>query len=491
MSGTYSNANPDVQGRQPELSKPLIADLIPKPFIPWAPRPRTNPAGALMQLYLLARNPIETWSKAHYQQPVLSGPSLIGHVVVVNEPAAIRRVFIDNCANYEKDPLQLRVLRTGSKAGAGDGLLVAGGESWKRTRRTLAPLFTPRRVAAFAPLMQMKAQARIEAWMRRRPGSIIEIDREMGRVAYDVLSATLFSDALADGSAGFTRADFEREMSQLLDSIGRIDPLDVLGAPDWMPRLHRRAARNSRDWFEGAVTRLVATRSAQMQAYPARTPDDLLTALLAASDPETGAGLSEGDVAANLFTFIAAGHETTARALAWTLHLLARAPYWQERARAEALAASDDPSQWADNLPVIRAVLDESMRLFPPVPHMSRMALEADQLAGTSVPAGAIVIVAPWLLHRHELLWDKPSAFMPERFLPGARESIERFAYLPFGAGPRVCIGATFAMQEAMIVLTSVLRSVRLAPAHAHEPRPLLRITLRPDERIPLIVHPI
>ncbi len=327
--------------------------------------------------------------------------------------------------------------------------------------------------------------------MRRRPGSIVEIDREMGRVAYDVLSATLFSDALADGRAGFTHSDFEREMMRLLDSIGRIDPLDVLGAPDWMPRLHRRAARGSRDWFEGAVAQLVATRSAQMKADPARTPDDLLTALLAASDPETGTGLSQGEVAANLFTFIAAGHETTARALTWTLHLLARAPYWQERARAEALAASDDPSEWADTLPTIRAVLDESMRLFPPVPHMSRMALEADELAGTSVPKGAVVIVAPWLLHRHKKLWDKPSAFMPQRFLPGAREHIERFAFLPFGAGPRVCIGATFAMQEAMIVLVSVLRSVRLSPAHAHEPRPLLRITLRPDERIPLIIHPI
>jgi cytochrome P450 len=177
--------------------------------------------------------------------------------------------------------------------------------------------------------------------------------------------------------------------------------------------------------------------------------------------------------------------------LTWTLHLLAREPCWQERARAEAVAAPDDPAQWADTLPVIRAVLEEAMRLFPPVPHMSRMALQADELAGTHVPAGAVVVVAPWLLHRHKKLWDNPSAFMPQRFLPGARENIERFAYLPFGAGPRVCIGASFAMQEAMIVLASVLRNVRFSPAHAHEPRPLLRITLRPDDRIPLRVYPV
>jgi len=372
---------PISQGMSAEASfNPSIADAPPaRPFTPFAPAPRTRPAGTLAQLWLLARNPIETWSRAHYEKPILSGPSLLGHVTVVNDPAAIRRVFIDNAANYEKDALQLRVLRAGARPGAGDGLLVASGEAWKRARRTLAPLFTPRRVAAFAPLMEMKAQARVDAWLRRRAGSIIEIDREMGRVAYEILSATLFSDALVEERAGF-----EREMGRLLDSIGRIDPLDVLNAPQWLPRLNQREAQDSRAWFEGAVERLVAARRTQMEADPARTPDDLLTALLRASDPDTGVGLTPQEVAANLFTFIAAGHETTARALAWTFHLLARAPYWQERARAEARNAPDDPSQWPDALPCVRAVLEESMRLFPPVPHMSRAAVAADELARAS-----------------------------------------------------------------------------------------------------------
>ena len=130
------------------------------------------------------------------------------------------------------------------------------------------------------------------------------------------------------------------------------------------------------------------------------------------------------------------------------------------------------------------------MRLFPPVPHMSRMALEPDVLAGVDVPAGATVVVAPWLLHRHKLLWSDPDAFRPERFLPGAREGIERFAYLPFGAGPRVCIGATFAMQEAVVALACILRRVKLSPVLKREPRPVLRITLRPDDRLPMYVHP-
>ncbi|HEY8579757.1 MAG TPA: cytochrome P450, partial [Beijerinckiaceae bacterium] len=436
-------------------------------------------------LWLLARNPIETWSKAHYELPILSGPSLLGHVVVVSDPAAIRRVFVENAANYEKDALQLRVLRAGAEPGAGDGLLVASGDAWRRARRTLAPLFTPRRVAAFAELMRLQADARVDAWTKRRPGSIVEIDREMVRVAYDILSATLFSDALTRERAGF-----EREMMRLLDSIGRIDPLDVLDAPAWMPRLFRGEARDSRRWFETTIARMIDERRAQIAAAPDRAPDDLLTALLRAADPETGVGLTPAEVSANLFTFIAAGHETTARALAWTLHLLARAPEWQDRARAEAMAAPDDPAEWLEALPTVRAVFEESMRLFPPVPHMSRAALAPDRLGDVDVPAGATIVVAPWLLHRHKRLWSDPDAFMPERFLPGARETIDRFAYLPFGAGPRVCIGATFAMQEAVVVLASILRRVRFAPVGQREPRPVLRITLRPDDRIPLAVHP-
>ncbi|MFN3889838.1 MAG: cytochrome P450 [Beijerinckiaceae bacterium] len=457
----------------------------PVPFTPWAPPPRRQPAGSLMQLWHLARNPIESWAQVHYEEPILAGPSMLGHLVVVSDPAAIRRVFIDNVANYEKDPLQLRVLRSGAPEGSGEGLLSASGEAWKRARRTLSPLFTPRRVGAFAQIMKLKSDARVEAWMKRRPGAIVEIDREMVRLTLDILSSTLFSDALDEDRPGF-----EREMMKLLDAIGRIDPLDVLNAPAWMPRLNRRGALASREWFARASERLIARRAEEMGRAPERTPDDLLTALLRASDPETGVGFTHEEVAANLFTFIAAGHETTARALAWTLHLLSHAPEWQARVREEARNAPDDPAEWIDAMPATRAVFEEAMRLFPPVPHMSRMALEDDMLGGVRVPAKSVIIVAPWLLHRHRRLWKQPGAFLPERFMPGEREKIDRFAYLPFGAGPRVCIGATFAMQEAVVALGSILRRVRLTPVRGVEPRPVLRITLRPDDRIPVHIHP-
>jgi ELWxxDGT repeat protein len=220
-----------------------------------------------MQLWHLARNPIENWAQVHFEKPILSGSSMFGQLVVVNEPSAIRRVFVDNAANYEKDPLQLRVLRVGAPNSAGQGLLSATGDTWRQTRRALSPLFTPRRVAAFGQIMKMKADERVDAWLRRRPGSIVEIDQEMVRLTYDMLSATLFSDAL-DGD----RADVVRQMSRLLDTIGRIDPLDALNAPEWLPRFNRAAAREPREWFAQATERMIDRRSAELRDAPERAP---------------------------------------------------------------------------------------------------------------------------------------------------------------------------------------------------------------------------
>lgn len=454
-----------------------------RPFIPFFPPRREKPLGRLSQLWVLANNPIESWTQVHFQLPVVAGPTLIGHMVLVNDPAGVRRVLVDNVANYEKDPLQMRVLAAGARKEAGEGLLVAKGEVWRRTRRTLAPLFTPRRVGGFARVMLERAEQRVDRWLKRRRGAILEIDREMTGVTYDILSATLFSDALASEAK-----DIEAELERLLDSIGRIHPFDALNAPGWIPRIGRKQAVDARNYFDEAMQRLIAARSEEIAA--GRMPaDDLLTALLKASDPETGAGLSAEEVAANLFTFIAAGHETTARGLAWTLYLLSHSPQWEEVCVEEARRASGDPAQWLETMPAMRAVFEESMRLFPPVPHMSRMAGTADVIAGVDVPAQSFIVIAPWVLHRHQLLWDNPDAFDPSRFMPGNREEIDRFAYLPFGGGPRVCIGQTFAMQEAVIVLAAILRRVHLRHT-GEEPRPVHRITLRPGSRLTMAMTP-
>jgi cytochrome P450 len=204
--------------------------------------------------------------------------------------------------------------------------------------------------------------------------------------------------------------------------------------------------------------------------------------LLEAHDPETGAALTEAEVYDNAITFIGAGHETTANALAWTFYLLSEFPWADARVAGEA-AASEDPSDLA-RLGYSRMVLEESMRLYPPAPFMSRQAIASDTLSHLKIRPGTQVMISPWLVHRHRTLWDEPELFEPERFAPERRDKIHRFAYMPFGGGMRICIGMSFAMQEALIILAMVTRRWRLELVEEQTIEPVARITLRPRNGI-------
>ena len=208
--------------------------------------------------------------------------------------------------------------------------------------------------------------------------------------------------------------------------------------------------------FESAIDTIVSTRRRRIAEDPGGVPRDILTLLLEARDPETGAGLSEVEVRANILTFIAAGHETTANSITWSLFLLSQSPEWRARVQAEADRELDgDIDGIAERLVETRAVIEEANRLYPPIAAISRAALGPDELAGEPIRRGTMVVIAPYVLHRHRALWADPDSFDPNRFLNGARERIDRFAYLPFGVGPRICIGATLAMQEASIVVAT------------------------------------
>jgi len=332
-------------------------------------------------------------------------------------------------------------------------------------RRLAAPPFAQRSVRDFAPAMLDAAEAMAGRWPER--AGVIDADVEMRRVTLDVLERTIFADGF-----GRDAEDIRRAMCVYFDTIGRLGALDLIGAPNFIPRLSQLRVRGTLRFFEAAIDDLIAVRRKRLDADPGGAPQDMLTRLLQAGDG-------------------GAAHETTANTLTWALFLLSQAPEWMRRVEREAVAAlREAPETLAERLVDTKAVLEEAVRLYPPIAAISRVAVRDDELAGVSLRRGTLVVISPWVLHRHRTLWDDPDTFDPSRFLPEARGRIDRFAYLPFGAGARTCIGQAFALQEAALVLATIVArfSVQLAPAQTVWP--LLRVTLRPADGLRLIVRP-
>lgn len=457
-----------------------LATLASRPFVPPYPRRPTRPRGSLSILLALQRNPIEVWCESDFERPVSIGRTIFGLRAAAHDPAAVRRVFLDNSANYRKDDLQLRILRPG----LGNGLLTAEGEDWRIQRRALAPLFSPRQIAEFAPAVHRVGRAAVERMSRRRDGAVADVGAAMSRLTLEVLEQTLFSQGI-----GREPSAFQRAVSSYFETIGRIDPLDLLGAPAFVPRLRRRRGRGALQFFDSAVDAIIEKRRASLREG-GEAPRDLLTLLMSAKDPEDGRAIAEADVRANIVTFINAGHETTANALTWTLFLLSQSPEWRERAEADADQSFDSEGTIAaEKCEILRAVFEEALRLYPPAAMLARQAIADDELAGLRIPAGTVVTVSPYVLHRRRGLWEHPDAFDPSRFLGEKRDRIDRFAYIPFGAGPRVCIGMAFAMQEGIILLAHLLRAFRFELVEGHPVMPQQRVTLRPRNGMKMHVN--
>jgi cytochrome P450 len=454
-------------------------------YCPPAPTPQPVPLKPLALIRTLKRNPLECWAAQHFEQPIVAGGLPVGHALLVHEPAAIRRVLLDNATNYRKDRLQRRVL----SAGLGEGLLSAEGEQWRLQRRVLAPIFARKAVMDFAPAMMQAAEAMIDRWRRLGDQSTIDVTAEMARVTLEVLERTIFSDGF-----GSDAEDIRAAMATYFNTIGKISPLDLLGVPEFIPRLGRLRVRPTLKFFQAEIDKVIATRRRLLAEHPDRAPRDLLTRLLEAfdanPDAEIGNGITESEVRSNILTFIAAGHETTANTLSWAMFLLSQSSHWRERVHVEADREFAGPEAgMADRLVETRAVIEETIRLYPPIAAMSRVAVGRDELNGEQVRPGSLIVISPYVLHRHRRLWDRPDVFDPRRFLGPARDTIDRFAYLPFGAGPRTCIGSTFALQEATLMLAMVARhfSFQLKPGHVVWPT--LQVTLRPAKGLPMILR--
>ncbi|MCC8984010.1 cytochrome P450 [Bradyrhizobium acaciae] len=448
-------------------------------YCPPVPQPPQGRLGFVALLTRLRRNPLECWSEDLFREPIVKLRLPFTDAFVVHDPGAIKRVLLDHSKNYPKDAIQRRIL----SSGLSDGLLSVEGERWEMQRRTLAPIFARRTVTSFTMPMLIAANELSAKWTTMGSGATVDVAADMTLVTLNVLALTIFSDGI-----GGDLDEFRMAMNAYFSVIGRIGALDLLGVPKYVPRPGHRRLRATMAYFEAVIDKIIDTRC-RGRAVHAKGPDDLLALLLRSPDPATGRQLSQREIRSNILTFLSAGHETTANTLAWSIFLLSQSPEWRARVMAEAERELNNPADdLADRLIVTKAVIEEALRLYPPIAALSRMAREADRLGDLAVGAGSLIVIAPYVLHRHRMLWDRSDAFDPSRFLPEARGAIPRFAYLPFGVGPRTCIGSSFALQEAAIVLAVLIRDfdMRLLP-HA-DVQPLQRITLRPAHGLPMAI---
>jgi len=391
----------------------------------------------------LRRNPLECWSADFFQDPIAKLRLPFTDAFLVHHPQAIKRVLMDNLKNYPKDAIQRRIL----SSGLSDGLLSVEGERWEMQRRALAPLFARRTVNSFTSAMLMAANELAEKWTRLGHGATVDVAAEMTLITLRVLTLTIFSDGI-----GGDFDEFRLAMNAYFNVVGRIGMLDLLGVPKFVPRPGHRRLRSTMTYFEAVIDKIIEMRSQRLVASGEDGgPHDLLTLLLRSRDPSTDLQLAE--VRSNILTFLSAGHETTANTLAWSLFLLSQSPEWRLRVVEEAEQELSCPTDnLADRLVVTKAVVEEALRLYPPIAALSRTAVDTDVLGDVVVKPRSLIVIAPYVLHRHRDIWSRPDAFDPSRFLSEARNGIPRFAYLPFGVGPRTCIGASFALQEAAIV---------------------------------------
>lgn len=419
---------------------------------------------------------LEVIPEPAYREYIVSGGRGAGWIMVM-DPPWLEHVLRSRETNYPRSAVTTRIL----KPREGDSLLTADRPTWSWQRRAMAPMFQSGNLRGLAPAMTAAAEAaavRIDAAAAR---DTVDVYPEMVAATCDVIC-----NAALSSRDVIRREEITAGVTSFIKNVARISLLDVLGAPRWIPRLGRiRAARGP------ALDLLVDRAIEARQRLGPSDPPDMLDALIAARDPETGRAMDAIELRNNLLAFILAGHETTALALTWSLYLLAFDADVQARARSLAQGALGERAAGTadlDRLGYIRQIIEEALRLYPPAALLRRRAAAEDRIADCTVRSGALVMLPIYALHRHALIWDRPNAFDPDRFVAEATRSRHRFSYMPFGAGARACIGARFAMMEAQIILATLLARFSFGLPPGFKPRPQMWLTLRPAGGMPLSI---
>jgi cytochrome P450 len=435
------------------------------------PRAPAKPLSFFAALRAMNDNPLATIPAVAYEQPIWEAKGMFGNQLLVSDPAGIKRILLDNFTNYPKTALDIRILSTAF----GDGLLTSDGDKWRAHRRLMSPSFDHRSIASYAPVITDAAKTRLEGWDAMDENAEIDIAREMTTLTREVISRTMFS---ADSDALRSRLDetIRKGMAELSIGLQHIAP--------WIgPFLLNRKLARIRANFE-AVDAVMQNLIRSREKRAGAAPRDLLDRLIAATDTETGSRMTDEEVRDEVIITFIAGHETSALAATYVWYLLSLHPEQEARLHAELDAVLGGHEPTCDDLEKLsytRMAIEEAMRLYPPAPALTgRVAREPDEICGHPIRKGAEIAILPWVLRRHRTLWDDPDCFDPERFSQQRSAARPRFAYLPFGGGPRICIGAQLALIEVSLLVATIAQRYRLKLVPRQDIVLLHRVTLRP-----------
>lgn len=445
-------------------------------FIPPFPDRSKQKQPPLESLYLARKDLLSLWGEDSFRFQFRETKILNRHVFIANCPEVVRYVLVTQHAVYQqKSSLMQKALQPLID----DSLFINHGEIWRTRRQLIATLFTNNLVAQYAGIMASTIAETAENWARIPSGTEINVLPEMEKLAVEIICRTLFGKPLGAAQA----TEIVDAFHAFQESVEQLDIAGFLGLPSWLPSFQWRGSKRAAT----RIHKIVDACIAQGLKEPCR--GSVLEMLLEANCKGGGETLSPQQIRNELIMIFLAGHETTANTLAWTWYLISQCAEVEERLHQEIeQVLGGRPAVYEDvpKLIYTRAILDESMRLYPPVPILSRQANAEDCIRNRVIPPGSIMLVVPWLLHRHKLYWDKPDHFIPERFLPDADPKPDPYVYIPFSIGPRGCLGKNFSLIEATLCVATLAQRFRLCLPQGYPVSHDCRLTLRPQNGLPM-----
>jgi cytochrome P450 len=447
-------------------------------FVPPYPDRLAKTPTAWERVRLGRRNLLAAFEEAAFEYEFRSMKFFGREIFLCNTPDSVQFAFSTNHDSFQrKSPGQRHSL---APLG-GDGLIISDGDLWRRRRRMVAPIVHISRMPMFAPIMVDAARKTCERWAQLAPPAEIDALSEMAQLTAEIICRIMFGRELGRDRA----LQIIEAFSEYKHRVGQFDLLTLLGIPEWLPRLHPpkvyRSARRIRDVLDGLI--------AEHRRHRGTNATSIIDSLLEARDEENGAALDAEALRNEAAVLLLAGHETTASSLAWTWYILSQTPEVEHKMHEELDRVLCGRLPTLDDVPKLvytRAIFEEVLRLYPPAPILSREAVRDDEFQGCRIPKGSLIVVCPWLLHRHRHLWPKPDHFCPERFLPGGIRPSSKFAYIPFSVGPRICIGMAFGLTEAILCMATIAQGFRLRLVPGHRVEVACRLTLRPSEKLPM-----